>query len=378
MQIDFHHGTTYVVARLAGFNHNEASIIAHSAQYVDDSTNAGAIRFNNGIHFHRISSAHKSFDYRNFRQLANYQVWLPFHFLPGNGGLPPGQSPPGRPIDKLICYPNSYVAQDMVRHCILCRRDPFHLYRLGIVMHVYADTWAHQGFVGINHRINQAKLILDSQGKPDCESTQRVRRYFNKSLLQRLASLFVSEALPLGHGAVLSNPDKPFLKWGYINGLGQRIERDNPKDFLEAAEHMCRWMQRYRAGDPAASVTGLPDNDKATIEWLMRTLTDKSRKNRHHAWLAAIQAGKFSFGEAAVTYIAKGKDSWKYQALGTENEKDTGQEVFFYNTHFLNSHWKLFHDALQAHRRYIVHDLMPRYGIIEMVRNKSRGSLASR
>ncbi len=34
MQIDFHHGLTYVVARLAGgFDHPQASIIAHCAQY---------------------------------------------------------------------------------------------------------------------------------------------------------------------------------------------------------------------------------------------------------------------------------------------------------------------------------------------------------
>lgn len=41
MQIDFHHATTYVLARLAGFEHPEANIIAYSAQYVDDATNSG-------------------------------------------------------------------------------------------------------------------------------------------------------------------------------------------------------------------------------------------------------------------------------------------------------------------------------------------------
>jgi len=48
MQIDFHHAVTYVVARMAGFNHNEADTISYSAQYVDDATNDGVIEFTNG------------------------------------------------------------------------------------------------------------------------------------------------------------------------------------------------------------------------------------------------------------------------------------------------------------------------------------------
>jgi len=59
MQIDFNHGITYCVARLAGFEHEQASIIAYCSQYVDDATNCGLIKFDNGVIFSRISSAHK-------------------------------------------------------------------------------------------------------------------------------------------------------------------------------------------------------------------------------------------------------------------------------------------------------------------------------
>ena len=30
---------------------------------------------------------------------------------------------------------------------------------------------------------------------------------------------------------------------------------------------------------------------------------------------------------------------------------------------FLESNWKRFNDAIQCHRLYIVHDILPRYGI---------------
>ena len=80
MQIDFHHGVTYVVARSAGLGHREAETVAYCSQYVDDATNSGVVHFDNGAMYSRISSAHKALDYRNFDKLANHHVWIPFHF----------------------------------------------------------------------------------------------------------------------------------------------------------------------------------------------------------------------------------------------------------------------------------------------------------
>jgi hypothetical protein len=349
MQIDFHHGVTYVCARLAGFDHPSASIVAHCAQYVDDSTQTGLIRFDNGAMFDRISSAHKLLDYRNFKELANCKVWIPFHFLPGNGGLPAGQDPPGSFIEKLICRPNSPVAQAMVRECIDQRHRSYGLHRLGITLHVFVDTWAHQGFAGVSHEVNSARELVDGDGNPD------------QSLMNRLKGFFIGGALPLGHGTVLSNPDQPYLRWGYTNGRGEKIWRNNPKDFLEAADEMCKALQRYRAGDPDAPAPGLPAADRATLAHRFETVRG-SGEERHRQWLAAIAAGDFSFGPAQVSYIAQGPRSWKQQALGT-TEGDRKEGRVTYSPAFLTSNWKLFHDALRAHHFYIIHDLLPQYGI---------------
>src|SRR5690242_10298730 len=154
MQTDFHHAATYALARLAGFDDREAGIIGYSAQYVDDATNSGEIAFDNGARYSRISSAHKTLDYRNFKALENARVWVPFHFLPGNGGAPAGTDPDGTFIRKLVCRPNSPVALDMLARAMSAHTEPSALHRLGITMHVYADTWAHQGFAGVSHEIN--------------------------------------------------------------------------------------------------------------------------------------------------------------------------------------------------------------------------------
>ena len=86
MQLDFHHAVTYVTARIAGFGHEEADIIAYSSQFVDDAVSSGVVCFDNKAMYSRISSAHKAIDPRNLDNAENHLIWLPFHFLPGNGG----------------------------------------------------------------------------------------------------------------------------------------------------------------------------------------------------------------------------------------------------------------------------------------------------
>ena len=352
MQIDFHHGVTYVIARLAGFSHLRANKIAYSAQYVDDATNEGVIRFNNGAMYSRISSAHKMFDYRNSKALKNRQVWLPFHFLPGNGGLPLGKVPRVRFHTRLICKPDSHVAQEMLRACIYDKDKPYGLHRLGITMHVYADTWAHLGFAGINHKINESNNIQSQNKKADTK------------LLDKLANFFLSEAFPLGHGSVLSYPDRPYLNWSYKNGMRQTVQRNNTTDFIDAADKMCMAMQRWLCGDPSAKVNGLPEADKNKIGSLLKNIKNEDGEKRHLSWMKKIEDGHFSFGTAKPKYIPKGKGSWKHKAIGTKEWfDDPDDRPFAYKESFLTSDWKMFHDALQAHRFDVIHDILPKFGI---------------
>lgn len=356
MQIDGHHTLTYIAARLAGFTHADAAIVAHSAQYVDDATNGGSIRFRNKAMYNRISSAHKMLDYRNSDELANHRVWIPFHFLPGNGGKAAGENPDGKFIHKLVCRPDSQVARDMLRACAQDQDQakPYALHRLGITMHTYADTWAHQGFAGINHKINEVDDLSSSDSDGD------------KGFFDTIANFFLSKSFPLGHGAALSYPDRPWLQWQYTNGLGENIERDNTAIFMDAIDKMCRAMQCFIANDLEMNLeaqSGLPAQDAATLQSLLQSITHEDGEDRHGQWLEQIKSGAFSFGPQELSYTAKGKGSWKEQALGSMAKYDTGKEKFPLREEFMGSHWKHFHDALQAHRLQVLHDILPRYGI---------------
>lgn len=360
MEIDFHHTTTYVIARAAGFKHSEAETIAYSSQYVDDATNRGTITFDNEALYTHTSSAHKTLDNRNFKKKSNHHVWLPFHFLPGNGNKKAGENPTGKFIEKIICRPNSYIAKDMITACIEKKKLPYSLHLLGITMHVYADTWSHQGFAGIAHRVNRVKA-LDEKIK-----TKNIFKRFKNYLLVIVyngLSKIINYALPLGHGSALNYPDLPFLKWEYYDHQKRKIKRNNTKLFIEAANEMCKAMQRYKAGKANAKATGLSKQYKEKIENLLKSITDEEPDERHKKWLKKIKDGYFSFSPEKLHYTAKGKKSWKHKALGTMKVKDSKKDVFKYSNSFLSSDWKLFHDALLCHQFEVIHNILPKYGI---------------
>ena len=344
MQIDFHHAVTYVAARIAGFPHDAAATIAYAAQYVDDATSSGVVCFDTGAMYFRSSSAHKMLDPDNLVNAENHLSWLPFHFLPGGDELV-GDQNLGSFTRKIVCKPASLPAQAMVAAALADKGMPYALHRLGIAMHVYADTWAHQGFAGVLDDINDV-IGAEDIGKSGV---------FGSSLWDALTSEVEANLPPIGHARAGVLPDMPFLHWKYTNGAGQVINRDNTDFFVDAAIAICKAMQQY-LGKPQL---GIGQADLQVIQALFSGTLDQDGEVRHKVWLGAIEQGRFSFGAATISYADDGRDSWKAAALGTSAD----MPVHKYPADFLQSDWKLFHDALQQHRITLLHHILPRYGI---------------
>lgn len=352
MQIDFHHTVTYVVARTAGFDHDSAEVLAYGAQYVDDATTAGIVQFDNKAMYSRTRSAHKLIDPANLDNCENLQVWLPFHFLPGNGGLPATNSPEGTFIEKIICRPNSYVAREMVEQCILGQGRAYGLHRLAVTMHVFADTWAHQGFAGVLNAVNEVRGVEGADGSG----------LFNSGILGSIETAAMEAVPPIGHGQASTLPDLPFLQWTYRNGTGQVVARDNTAYFMEAADEMCKAMQRYRKQDARAAVPGLDEETRGRIHELLVGIRTADAAERHGQWLQALADDKFKFGAVELSYD---QDRWKNEALVGHEITIDGKlkREYRYHPEFLNSNWKLFHDAVQEHLLTVLHDILPNYGI---------------
>lgn len=352
MQIDFHHGVIYVLARMAGFTKQEANTIAFCSQYVDDATRGTPVRFNNGAIYDPICSAHKMLDYRNFNSLANQLVWVPFHFLPGNNMMTAESETEGDFISRLVCKPNSYIARDMVNECIKNADNINGLHRLGITLHVYADTWAHQGFAGIQDDINRVQYLSDNSISGNL--IEKVSRYF-KDCFDNSCSEFVDGISPLGHGAVLSYPDRPYLQWRYIDSSGKEIYRNNLAEYKDAVQKIYIAMKRFQSRNPNNQVEEMNQLDLEQILILFETFIDSDGEVRHEKWLDKIKEGFFSFGAENVKY----SNLVEKDAFGEEAEDNK----YIYNKTFLNSDWKLFQDALRDHLYFLQRKLFPKYGL---------------
>jgi hypothetical protein len=216
-------------------------------------------------------------------------------------------------------------------------------------MHVYADTWAHQGFAGVLHRVNEVENVEETSNSG----------VFNEKLGRWLRDMLDDAIPPLGHGRANVFPDMPFLSWQYKNGCRKKIERNNTKDFCDAANKLCIAMKRYRLGNADARVSGIERQDMSRIRSLFIGTKLEKGDERHEVWLKAIADGEFSFGPEKLSYTPRGKNSWKAKALGISYDR----RVHTYKKNFLESDWKMFHDAIQAHRFVMLHDILPRYGI---------------
>ncbi|CAB3784619.1 DUF6765 family protein [Paraburkholderia fynbosensis] len=354
MNIDFHYGVVYIAARVGGMTAGDASTVAHACQYVDDATTRGILRFKGGETFERFATAHKLFDYANTENDQNCLVWTPFHFLPAAEGE--------TLEEKAICRPDSGVAREVVRRAIRQRDSETGLHRLGVTLHAYVDTWAHQGFAGIESPWNRVHLLeaQDCTRKGWFAHLQLVAGH----LLEHIEEDILTLALPVGHGAALHYPDQPWARWHYIDGRNNFISRHNLPEFVEAADMACRAVRAYVAGrEDFETQPGLPEEVKETLTRLLDTNRHADDNDRLLIVCEWVKAGRIpGLKERIPAYVAKGRGSWKHMATGLECDDDTGDRPVWTNA-FEKSDYRRFHDAVKQHRFVTTQEILPAHGL---------------
>lgn len=207
MDTEFHYWMTAIIAERAGFSREEATTIAYASEYVDE----------NDVSIEVAYRDRRKKPYRNFvSQTMNIlkprrelmRVYPVYHFVPGDPEAETARRRDGR-MHMLNTTPDSENARALFEAAF---RAPQHirLYRIGIATHMYADTWAHQNFVGWFDSHNH----LDMEFKPN-----------------------------IGHADAEHHPDWPAHRWEDNRLVDSRI--DNRTRFLDAAEAVFKRYCRY-------------------------------------------------------------------------------------------------------------------------------------
>ncbi|PCH62409.1 MAG: hypothetical protein COC19_02935 [SAR86 cluster bacterium] len=365
MQEDMHYYGTYAMARAAGLKVKDAKVVAYAAQYVDDSIANNSEVHKDGGMFEATASAHTNKDViKNAAgdHTEQRHVWVPFHFFPGNEGKTLSE--------KLACGKDSALAQEMVknhiRHAVSVKNE-YGLTLMGVMAHVYADTFAHYGFSGVSSRNNKVdgrsfELIVKDpkvkayiMGKMSSFLTKYTPRFIVENY-RNLASIGANAVTgALGHGGVGTYPDRPFLKWrfNFEENNSDSGWRDNPATFLEACEKLHAAFSEYgeKAGIAADPVPF--ESIRSKVDKILRVEADK--EGRIDAWIKSINNNELFRAEDDEALLFS-KDDW-------EQQKDN----FKYLSHsheMKDREVYQFHQAAIYHRDYTLKNLLPKHGIV--------------
>ncbi|MBN2440801.1 MAG: hypothetical protein JXJ04_05630 [Spirochaetales bacterium] len=317
MNLEFHYYIIYFLCKEAGFEETESQIISYSSQYVDN--NLISRRIKTG------STMYITIPTQNYGWWDDYfpkNVYIPFHFFPGDTDGNGTRRRDGKK-NSLSCSPGS----SRVRQLLTTGLKTRNLYRVGIALHTYADSWAHQNFSGIDEEWN-------------CTD--------QNSLIPHI-----------GHAQVLTKPDDIMNKWEdsrLINGNNRIFNADR---FLKAAQMIYKFLRTYNK-------LGFSDHDVVIekLKWMTGVdnylpSTTKDRINSYIIDEDVLQYDKYEWYREALYdneinredtdgFVGYDKLAWLKDAL-LHRTKLAEKPLFTARDDFYKSHYYKWNEAAKAH-----------------------------
>lgn len=250
MKKDAHFYAILAFCRACGFNKTSAFRIAYASQFVDDAKiNLIFLRNQDFCEtldtiegcpaFFDIATCHSYFKISTFNYESMVNNTVAFHFVPGCSGK--------RFTKKMRCKEESPIIMHILEDVF--REDD--LYRLGIALHAYADTFSHQGFSGLLSKVN---AINNCQVETKL-SLQWLERFslFLKNIGEEKLEKYLGTFIPgYGHAQAMDLPDLPYLTWSYeydhsddFKGNYARVVVNNPERYQRAFEKIRAVLQHY-------------------------------------------------------------------------------------------------------------------------------------
>jgi hypothetical protein len=240
MQKDFHYYVIYTLAKEAGYKDDEAYIMAYASQYVDDNTDREYtisddygefyVRFPDKIgksgdfYFPIITQA---VDITSFKLSVQRYVYAPFHFIPGDNNVEING------MRNLLCTTRGCKNAVNLLQIAIRSKD---LYKIGVALHTYADTWSHERFTAFHEDWNRVyKSIIrglppnighaEVFHKPDEISFEWIDKRFGKEKINN------RERALLGSEQIFNFIKKGKVQWNDVKSVFEDIM--NAKNFDE-------------------------------------------------------------------------------------------------------------------------------------------------
>lgn len=373
MNMDFHYYATYLAARVAGYEKEEAKTIAYAAQYVDESEE-GMIdkKLLPGLSETTPTIENMGTLLKRNMDLVGEEkqiresegIWRSFHFLPGNIheedekqvytgerkytrtilgmhvlGTPEYGKEEARAF-SLMCQPNSVLSEKMVNDVRKYRKQPYYLELLGIRMHVLADTWAHRYFAGTpSWWVNEAPQDVYYMPGGEEMKYSLLKDFSITDFNKYMADNYFLSTPPmpsfrsfsyLGHGRMGAVPDVPFMHYRYKpKWSNAEVEKNNPEEFLLAFRQLvyamnCIKEQFYYERNVYADIGRELEADLNTVFENAQYKASKAAE----LWKPLIE--KFYPGESAFLSDFN-KEAWKTEAGSAADKKETHYYRFNYS-----------------------------------------------
>jgi hypothetical protein len=338
VDIEFHYYMTYLIAARAGFAPEDAAVVAQSAQEIDD--NHIPISVSAGTPYAYESITSQTMDI--LRPEHDRKIYPIFHFIPGEPDAPTARRKDGLMSDWTTT-PNSPLANEMLDTAL----GSGSLHRIGASAHAYADTWAHQNFLGKDASFNEM---------PDETRAEKIEG--------------VISLMRVGHALAGHRPDIPGLIW--IDGRLVDAQIDNTARFMDAANHLYRKLATYK--NPQISQAELDENAVALVIDLKTDVgpssktsqqLDRARIDRYKARAGTVAYGGVPMPEyrlarwADAAFVQQRSDLKQQIAIFLEEKTGMAGDALGFGTrvscswkdtaNYQNTDWWKFQVAIQSH-----------------------------
>ncbi|HEX2937316.1 MAG TPA: DUF6765 family protein [Ruminiclostridium sp.] len=254
MDINFHYFAVKTLARKAGFNENDAQVIAQYSQFVDDYNQYENLWLSDvpvfarslarklpiGWFFYTVTTGFDSWDDMARLVIPKYQreITIPYHFIPTQPLNVQRKTRDEWRTNPARMDTPSLMQSLMLEAQNIYKTNPLkeNLIRIGLLLHTFADTYAHQNFSGFHGWENY------------CWLTRAVNNIDGSDITASFSPGKYHKIYAIGHTEATHAPDLSYLTMDLKLKLSEgdnytfSYTRSNTQEFTFASQEILNFL----------------------------------------------------------------------------------------------------------------------------------------